>query len=391
MGAGLMAKRMSSGDGTRPKYDEKTKLWCIKLTISDDGENKSRKSLYGKSEAEVKEKRDKVQDELKNGCLVTSQIDKLTLGVWLNEWLEVYKKGDVRNASYDLYENCIRLWASDNLKKTPIKKIRHNTLQKFINELAEKYSGQTCNIMRTVLQQSLEIAVKNKYIITNPADGLKVPPKGKKEVVPFTKDELKLLLADRKGTRHYLYYVLSAYSGARIGEVLGLSWNDIDLKKNIIHIRYSLNLNRSERKYELGPTKTGKCREIPILPEVVNVLKWHKAKQAGEKLKIGKGYNINGMVFCNDVGDYLKIATVRDEFRKIVALLAIGKSSTPHTLRHTFVSQMISAGIANIKLISNMVGHANINITLDTYGHLMPNDTQEAFKALSNHMKNIVL
>ncbi len=220
---------------------------------------------------------------------------------------------------------------------------------------------------------------------------MKVPPKNKKEVVPFTKDELKILLADRKGTRHYLYYVLSVYSGARIGEVLGLSWDDIDLKNSIIHIRHSLNLNRTERKYELGPTKTGKCRDIPILPEVIAVLKWHKVKQAEEKLQIGKGYNMSNMLFCDCAGSYLKSATVRDELRKVIALLNIGKNVTPHTLRHTFVSQMISAGIANIKLISDMVGHANIHITLDTYGHLMPNDTQEAFKALSNHIKDIAL
>lgn len=126
--------------------------------------------------------------------------------------------------------------------------------------------------VRVVLQQSLRIAVKNKYILTSPADGLEVPPKNKKEVIPLTKEELSILIADRKNTRNYLYYVLSVYTGARIGEVLGLSWDDIDLKNSIIHIRHSLKQNKITRKYEIGSAKTGKCREVPILPKVVNAI-----------------------------------------------------------------------------------------------------------------------
>ncbi len=343
-----MARRQSNGDGTRPKYDEKKKLWRIDLTISDDGENKSRKSLYGTSEAEVKAKRDKLKDEVKNGCLVTSEINKLTLGAWLKEWLEVYKKNDVKDNSYNLYENCIRLWISEKLNNVPIKKIRNSTLQKFINEFSETYSGQSCGIMRTVLQQSLGIAVKNKYILTNPADGLKVPAKNKKEVIPLTKNELKVLLAHCKGTRNYLYYVLSVYTGARIGEVLGLSWDDIDINNKVIHIKHSLVLSINGGGCKLGSTKTGKCRDIPILKEVIGVLKWHKAKQAEEKLQMGQGYNPNNMVFCDSNGDYLRNDKIRNEFKKIVKLLGIGKDATPHTLRHTFVSQKIIAAISNI-------------------------------------------
>ena len=385
-----MARRQSNGDGTRPKYDEKKKLWRIDLTISDDGENKSRRSLYGKSEAEVKLKRDKLKDELKNGCLVTSKIDKLTLGDWLNEWLNTYKRGKISDNTIASYEVCIRLRVSEMLKNTELKKIRHGALQKLINDLSKKYSGGTCSTVRVVLKQSLSVAVKNKYILHNPADGLEVPPKRKKEIIPLRKEELNLLLGDRKGTRHYLYYVLSVYSGARIGEVLGLSWNDIDMKKNIIHIKHSLKLNKLTNVYEVGTTKTGKCRDVPILPEVIAVLKWHKAKQAEEKLKIGKKYNVGNMVFCGYIGEYLAIDIIQREFNKVIKALNVNPEATPHILRHTFVSQMISAGV-NIKLISDMVGHANINITLDTYGHLMPWDTRQAIEALSKYMQDIAL
>jgi|GEM_PF-4323267 len=114
-----MARRQSNGDGTRPKYDESKKLWRIDLTIPD-GDTTKRRTLYGKSEAEVKEKRDKLKDEIKNGCIGTSQADKMTLGDWLDEWLEVYKNSHVANNTYTSYEICIRLWISQSLKKRPI-------------------------------------------------------------------------------------------------------------------------------------------------------------------------------------------------------------------------------------------------------------------------------
>jgi len=385
-----MAKRQSNGDGTRAKQTADGR-WRIDMTISDDGENKSRKSLYGKSEGEVIAKRDALKEELKNGCLVSSQADKMTLGPWLDEWLEVYKKGKKANNTYSAYSDSIRLRITDDLKKIPLKKIRHNTLQKFINELGEKYSSATCSIARAVLHQSLKVAVKNKYILTSPADGLIVPKIVDKEAVPLCDADVNLLLADRKNTRNYLYYVLSIYTGARIGEVLGLSWNDIDLKNNIIHIRHSLKYNRLTKKYELGLTKTEKSRDVPILPKLISTIKLHKVKQSEEKLSVGKDYNVNNMVFCDSSGEYVKMSSMQAELTRAADALKIGIGTTPHTLRHTFVSQMISAGNASITLISKIIGHANIGITLKTYSHLMPGDVQEAFKSLEKHMENIVI
>lgn len=225
-------------------------------------------------------------------------------------------------------------------------------------------------------------------ILYSPADSLEVPPKGQKDVTPLTKEELQLLLDDRKDSKDYLYYILSVYSGARIGEVLGLSWDDVDLENNIIHIRHSLGLNRVKKVYELGPTKTRKPREVPISSKLLEPMRKHKLQQSIIKLKRGNGYNSKNMIFCNPSGDYAQPNSIRLDFRKAIA--RIGIEATPHTLRHTFVSQMISAGV-DIKIISELVGHANINITYNTYGHLMPNDTTKAIKALENHMQDIVI
>ncbi|EIW19496.1 MULTISPECIES: tyrosine-type recombinase/integrase [Pelosinus] len=385
----MAGKRLPNGYGTRPRQ-LKDRRWRIDITITDDEGTSKRRSVYGLSEKEVIAKRDSLIEQAKNGCSVTSQADKLTLGKWIDEWLETYKKDKVSSGTYNLYSYCYKLWISDKLKDMPLKKIRHNLLQKFINESEKKYSGQTCGIIRVVLQQSLSMAVKNKYILNNPAEGLQVPPKGKKKVVPLIKDELKLLLSETKGTRNYLFYVLSVYSGARIGEVLGLSWADINFKKNTIHINHSLNYNSKLKKCELGPTKTGKPRDVPILPKLIDIIKQHKAEQAKEKLQIGKEYNKENMVFCDYNGLYLSPNNMRIQFNKVINQLGISKECTPHTLRHTFVSQMISAG-NNIKLISEIVGHANINITMDTYGHLIPGDASKAIEALSKQMDDIAI
>ena len=379
-----MARRMSNGDGTRPRYDEKKKLWRVDFTIDETG---TRRSLYGKTETEVKEKRDQLKEDLKNGCLVLTNIEKLTFGEWLDEWLDVYKKGKVSDNTYSAYSSVIRVNINDKLKKVKLKQIRHDMLQRLINES----SSGTCGNIRKVLSQSFSVAVKNKYILYSPAIGLNVPTKKKKEVIPLTDEEVTILLADRKGTRNYLYYVLSVYTGARIGEVLGLSWKDIDLENNVIHIRNSLKQNKESRVYSIGETKTGKSRDVPILPKVIAAIKQHKANQSAEKLKIGKEFNSNNMVFCDAVGGYLKNSKMYYELVKTIKAMEIKTKVTPHTLRHTFVSQMISAGSASIALISKIVGHTDITTTLNIYGHLMPNDMNEAFNALAKRMENIAI
>lgn len=378
-----MAKRLPNGYGTMPKQ-MKNGRWRIDVTIKTDT-GSVRKSVYGESQEEAIAKKDELKRQGESG--VDLLAGKMSLGLWLNKWLETYNKNK-RHNTVTVYEATIKNRIEESVKDMPIKKVRNNHLQAMMNRQAEKYSSKTCGLIRTVLKQALDKAVKNQYILTNPAEGIEIPKKTIKQVVPLQKQEVQALLNAVKDTRNYIYYVLSVFTGCRIGEVLGLSWRDIDFKKKIIHIRHSLTYNKNTKEYELGPTKTSETRDIPMLPDVENCLKSHKLIQSKEKLQFGEGFNNQNMVLCSNAGDFMPIATISNEFLRVVDKLGI--EASPHSLRHTFASLLISSG-ANIKLVSNMLGHADTIITLNTYAHLMPGDAEKAMEMVAVQMADIVL
>lgn len=378
-----MAARRENGAGTKPKQMENGR-WRIDISIKTDT-GSIRKTVYGDSQEEAIAKRDDLKRQAESG--VDLSAGKMTLGEWLNKWLETYNTNNRHNTEA-VYESTIKYRIEKSVKDMQLKQVRNSHLQAMMNRQAEKYSPKTCELIRTVLNQAFIKAVKNQYLLANPAAGLEIPKKNIRQVIPLEKEQMQLLLNTVKDSRNYIYYVLSIYTGCRIGEVLGLSWKDIDFRKKVIHVRHSLTYNTKEKKHEIGPTKTTETRELPLLPVVAKCLKSHKRKQSKEKLQFGEGFNTNDMVLCSSIGDFMSIGVMRNEFSKVMDKLGI--KASPHTLRHTFASQLISSG-ANIKLVSRMLGHASITITLNVYSNLLQDDKGKAMQALAERLADIVV
>ena len=152
----------------------------------------------------------------------------------------------------------------------------------------------------------------------------------------------------------------------RRGELLGLQWGDIDWVSQKIHVRRSL--------YKGGfqsPKSEYSKRAIDMGPRLTQVLKEHRAKQNETRLKVGSAWANNEIVFCENDGSPLDGDNLYHRDFKAILKKAELRSIRIHDLRHTFASILIAAG-HNLKYIQNQVGHSSIKVTMDLYGHLMP-------------------
>lgn len=167
-------------------------------------------------------------------------------------------------------------------------------------------------------------------------------------------------------------------TGLRVGELLALRWQDIDLDKNALNVRQSLGRiktfdegSSAKSKLAFGEpkTKAGK-RLIPLPHHVVSLLKQHKRNQAEEKLKLGSGFNKENLVFCSLSGTPIDPKNFDRKFKSILKRAGLEKINL-HILRHTFATRMLELN-EHPKVVQEILGHANISITLDTYSHVLP-------------------
>ena len=381
-----MAERRENGIGTKPKYDKDRNRWWQKISYTDHNEIKGRKTIYGSSEGECKQNAKDFLKRVDDGIDIS--FEKMTFGQWLLKWMVAYKKPAIEVTSYASYDHQVNYHIIPELGKIKLKGLKRIQLQEFFNEKSKTLSPNTLQLIKAILVDALKMAVIDGYIVKSPAVSLKLPAVKGKEVKPLSKDEIGKLLKTSDGKRLYSMIYLAIHTGARKGELAGLSWTDIDLKSKQIHIRHSVKYNRDTKEYIIGNTKTPKAvRDIPISDIVVSELKRHKARQAEEQLKLGDVYEKNNLVFARETGRVISLNGVDMQFSTIIKNSGIERR-TFHDLRHTFASICISKK-ENIKALSEYLGHSNISITYDVYGHLMPGDKEGVADTITAYLAGI--
>jgi integrase len=183
-------------------------------------------------------------------------------------------------------------------------------------------------------------------------------------------EQVRLFLNTAKSNRTYIAFLLALSTGMRQGEVLGLSWSDVNWSSSTIAVRQAY--TKSFKGHALQETKTASSIRTVALPsQVLEALRQHRLKQAEERLAIGEKYNDQGLVVQSQVGTPIG---PRNLLRTWYSLLKKSKLSPIrfHDLRHTHATLLLLQGV-HPKIVSERLGHSSIQITLDTYSHLLPN------------------
>jgi len=360
-GVDIMAAKRGQGEGTIT-YVEAKKLYCGRLTIGyDDHGKQKRKAFYGKTKREVQEKMAAAKLELYQGTYI--EPSKITVGEWMDEWYETYRKRYVRKTTSSLSLTAIKQ-IEPILGKIKLKDLRRDTVQKFINNMNDNdFSATYIKTVVGVLRLALEQALKNGMIPQNVASKLKTPEYQRKEKVILTPEEQKSFIKAAQSNKYGDLILLLLATGIRIGEAKALTWNDIDFEVGTLKINKGLIDIKLEGEIirEIGSTKTKSSnREIPLLPSVLKMLQIKKEHDPPNDMNLLFGGFKNG---------YMSSSRPRRIIKQILEEAKIDKRLTPHSLRHTFATRGLEKGI-ELKVMQELLGHSSIKMTADIYAHL---------------------
>lgn len=330
----------------------------------------------------------------------------MTLGQWLDEWYNTHVIGSVKISTRTSYEMIIRQHLKPNLGNIKMKDLKSTTIQCMYNSLLNNgkvngkggLSEKTIRNIHLVLRKALQVAYVNDIISKNPvADGrITLPERNKKkEIRVFSTDEQSLIEKKCIIHRNGMIILLDLYTGMRQGEILALTWKDIDFNKNTISINKQL--SRMKNFDENIPTKTtlevrnytknSKDRVISVSPRIAEFLSEYRKKEAENKKQWGENYINHNLVFCREDGEFIDPKTFQDFFKRVLKLSGVSDRNV-HALRHTFATRALEARIP-VKVVSQILGHSNIQITLDTYSHVLPELQEEAMEKLTDTFLNI--
>ncbi len=317
---------------------------------------------------------------------------KDTVASFSKEWLEEYVRPNLKPNTYKDYNYRLESEILPYLGKKKLTSLTKADVQHWINTLRERpsqkkghdgetdLSAKTVVNIHSVLSSMLDYAVKLDKITYNPAKNIVLPKikKPEKQVLPMTAipDFLKAIEGDP-----YEYPLkIALWTGMRQSEILGLSWDDVNLEKQQIRVRQQLQKLRNGSEYAIiDTTKNGKQRLFGISTFVCDWLREVKQKQAIDREQSYDLWkNPHNLVFTNPLGEHLKHDTMRTHFKAAVAQIGYPDLRL-HDLRHTFASIMLSSGGAdNMQAVSNALGHYSVWFTYDVYSSFLE-EQQAAF------------
>jgi integrase len=210
----------------------------------------------------------------------------------------------------------------------------------------------------------------------NPAALVDGPRVQRREVRLVTPGEARQLLEAFRGDRLEALYTVALAVGLRQGEALGLRWQDVDLESGTLTVRVAL--ERADGRFRLAEPKTKRSRRTIALPDVaIRALKAHRTRQSQERLLAGAEWrDAWGLVFTNPSGAPLHGTNVTRGFRQVLDGASL-PSQRFHDLRHACASLLLVQGI-HARVIMETLGHSRIGLTMDTYGHVIPELQREA-------------
>lgn len=316
------------------------------------------KSVSATTEKECREKLKAIFVKINTGTYVTPK--KITVENWAKEWLD--GRQNIRKNTYTVHNNNLRNHILPTLGKLQLVDVRPAHCQAIVRDLtAKKLSPLSVQSAVSTLRKMMDDAVRLEAIASNPAANLELPKAEKKTAAVLLPSERTAFFAAIKDDPYEAIFLTCLHTGARIGEVLGLSWDCVDFDAAAITIDKQLDT----RAKKLTATKTGNIRTVYIPDSLVAVLKNVRRTQMENRMKAGSLWQRSSLVYTDKIGRCIDYSTVKRHFKQIVE--TIGRTDlTIHSLRHTYATDEIASGV-DPKTVADSLGHATTAMTMDIY------------------------
>lgn len=381
------ATKNAKGGGTIRKRSDG--LWEARYTLGIDPKTgkQIQKSVYGKTQKEVRQKLTAITAEIDDGTYM--DIPRLKTADWLNTWVAEYI-GNVKSSTRKSYQDHVRLNIIPYIGNVPLSKVTAAMIQQMYNELqAEKeLSPKTIKNVHGVLHRALEQAQKMGYIRSDPLVAVTLPRIERKQIKPLEDEELSAFLKEIRGNPYELVYFVTVFTGLRQGEVLGLTWDCVNFEKQTLLINKQHGKKKGTREYCFSSLKNDRPRVIEAADGVMDSLKKQQLRQQRWAARLKDGWdNPDNLVFTTEAGRYLCNQTVYLAFKKIVRRLHLDATRF-HDLRHTYAVNSLKSG-DDIKTVQENLGHQTAAFTLDVYAHATNSMKRESANRMDQYIHSV--
>lgn len=382
-----MPSRRTAGDGMIRQ--KKQGLWEGRIIVGhkENGSNIFR-YVYGKTKKETAEKLRRMITEFDGVELNDNSY--MTLSEWLEIWLNEHMSSRIRENTIHCYRSVIDYHINPYLGDRIISKITKEDVQRLYNHLMTNEECKSKNMkgkiisknyvkkIHLVLHESMDYAVMENLITSNPTNGTVVPKIERKEMKVLTEMQLDLFMkAIEKDELWYDFFYTEITTGLRRGEICGLKWIDFDDQHGILHINRSICIKNGELK--IGATKTGKGQRSIFLPDSTSRLLRSRKLQSESEWIFPCIKNKNMPISPSTAYQHLKSILLNNDLPSIRF----------HDLRHTFATHALKNGV-NPKTLSGILGHTNTSFTLDTYTHITTDMQRHAAVIVGDFIDDIL-
>lgn len=295
---------------------------------------------------------------------------------YLQDWL-VTKKNHIRPNTFKQYEQVVKQHIDPAIGSIRLRDLTPMLLQKFYNyKLEIGTSENTVALIHRVLRCALRQAYMMGLVVRNPLISIKCPKPTRKEMKILNEFQVRNLLLASKGTNLEALLHLAVTTGLRMGEIIGLKWEDLELNSATLKVQRQVQ-RVTGRGLVFSQPKSAKSRRVIILGSTtIEKLKLHYHQQHWSRLIAGERWEENDLIFPNTVGKPMEQNRLLKEYKEILRQAGLPIIRF-HDLRHTAATLMLQAGI-HPKIVQETLGHADISLTMNTYSHALPTLQKEA-------------
>jgi len=366
-----MTKRRGNNEGSITH--RRDGRWEATVSIG----NGRRRRLYARTRPEAARKLNEALKTIRDGLPVISE--RQTVAAFLADWLETARPS-LRPGTSTRYEQYVRVHIVPSIGALSLAKLTPQHLQRlYADRLAAGVSPTTVGHTHAVIHKALRDAARWGQVGRNVADLVQRPRATRNEMAALSPEQARGLIEAAHGERLEALYVLALASGMRQGELLALRWQDVDLDGAAIQVRATL--RRTSTGFVFSEPKTSKSRrQIALTALAVATLRSHRARQLEERLRCPY-WQDETLVFASEAGTPLEATNlIRRSFKPLLARAGLPDIRF-HDLRHTAASLLLGQNV-NVKIVSELLGHSQVGITLDLYSHVSPGMQRQAVEAL---------
>jgi integrase len=304
---------------------------------------------------------------------------------WLFEWLsEVKSRDGTRHSTLDRYRGVVERHLVPALGQKRLDKLTPREVQSFLGQLSDRMAPASVVKIHGVLRSALSDAQRLDLVPRNVAKAAKPPSLQATKRRALNVAEAQRLLAAASGDRLEALFVIALTMGLRRGELLGLQWSDLDHADHVLSIERAVQRAAGQLRF-VEPKTPRSCRVLPVPKVAMAAFNAHRARQFRERLAAGDSWHGGDLIFASSIGTPMEPRNVNRRFNELRARAGLDWLRL-HDLRHACATYLLANGVEP-RTVMEILGHSTIRLTMDLYGHVLPDRLRAAASAMDRAME----